>query len=73
MNTSATTPAHTPDVAELPAAAVANRPSTPAVAPGVPRDTLGEDVRSSLMLFAATGTFAFAVVALGSLASGIPG
>jgi hypothetical protein len=61
MNTSATpSAAHTPSADESPS-------------PAAVYDTLGEDVRSSLLLLAATGTFAFAVAALGSLAAGIPG
>ncbi|MGH8867369.1 MAG: hypothetical protein ACRDYU_05150 [Actinomycetes bacterium] len=38
-----------------------------------PRDTLSDDVRSSLMLMASTAAFALAVVALGTLVSGVPG
>jgi hypothetical protein len=83
MNTSTTEPVGTtPTTDDAPASAeVAVRPVPSSVqpppeavrAPSASRDTLSDDVRSSLLLIAATAAFALAVVALGTLASGVPG
>lgn len=56
-------------------AQVADGTTTPPGSAGAPdpeQSTLAHDVRSSLLLIAATAMFAFAVVALGTLAAGIP-
>jgi hypothetical protein len=84
MNTSTTEPVgttRTSDDAAQASAELAVRPAASSVqpppgavrAPSAPRDTLSDDVRSSLLLIAATAAFALAVVALGTLASGVPG
>lgn len=62
----------------VPAGTGATKPGSEAPAPTrapqqpAPGDSLRDDVRSSLLLMAATALFAMTVIALGTAAAGVP-